>query len=49
MTVSLGNGSTLKFKDCKYGIYFYDTETKENNVEEINNINENEIIDYSYL
>ena len=49
MTVSLGNGSTLKFKECKYGIYFYDTETKENNVEEINNINENEIIDYSYL
>ena len=49
MTVSLGNGRTLKFKECESGLYFYDTEKKESNVEEINNINENEIIDYSYL
>ena len=49
MTVSLGNAWTLKFKECESGIYFYDTEKKENNVEEINNMNENEIIDYSYL
>ena len=48
-TVSLGNGKTLKFKEYKYGIYLYDMEKKENNVEEINNINVNEIIDYSYL
>ena len=49
MTVSLGNGRTLKFNECESGIYFYDTEKKENKVEEINNTNENEIIDYSYL
>ena len=49
MMVSLGNGRTLKFKKCESGLYFYDTEKRENNVEEINNINENEIIDYSYL
>ena len=49
MTVSLGNGRTLKFKECKSGLYFYDTEKKENNVEEISNMNENEIIEFSYL
>ena len=49
MTVSIENGRTLRSKECKSGIYFYDTEKRENNVEEINNMNENEIIDYSYL
>ena len=33
MTVSLGNGRTLKLKECKSGLYFYDTLKKENNVE----------------
>ena len=28
MTVSLGNGRTLKFKECESGLYFYDTEKK---------------------
>ena len=32
MTVSLGNGRILKFKECESGLYFYDTEKKENNV-----------------
>ena len=41
MTVSLGNRRNLKIKECESGLYFYDTEKKENNVEEINNINEN--------
>ena len=49
MKVYLGNGRTLKFKECESGLYFYDTEKNDNNVEEINNINENEIIDCSYL
>ena len=49
MTFSLGNRRTLKFKECESGLYFYDTDKKENDVEEINNINESEIIDYSYL
>ena len=49
MTASLGNRMTLRFKECESGLYFYDTEKKENNVEEINNINENEIIDYYSL
>ena len=33
MTVYLGNVRTLKFKECESGLYFYDTEKKENNVE----------------
>ena len=33
MTVYLGNRTTLKFKECESGIYFYDTGKKENNVE----------------
>ena len=49
MTVYLGNGRNLKFKEWESGLYFYDMEKKENNVEETNNINENEIIHYSYL
>ena len=32
MTVYLGNGRTLKFKECKYGLYFHDTENETNNV-----------------
>ena len=48
MTVSLGNGRTLKFKECESGLYFYDTEKETNKVEEINNIN-GDVIDYSYL
>ena len=43
MTVSLGNGRTLKFKEWESGLYFYDTEKNENNVEEINDINENKL------
>ena len=39
MTVSLGNGRTLKFKECESGLYFHDTEKETYNVEEINNIN----------
>ena len=39
MTVSLGNGRTLKSKECESGLYFHDTEKETNNVEEINNIN----------
>ena len=35
MTVSLGNGRTLKFKECESGIYFHDTEKNTNNVEDI--------------
>ena len=49
MTVYIVNGRTIKSKDCEAGLYFYDTQKKDNNVEEINNMNENEIIDYSYL
>ena len=48
MTLSLGNGRTLKFKECESGIYFHDTERETNNVEETNNIN-GDVIDYSYL
>ena len=48
MTVSLGKGRNLKFKECEYGLYFHDTEKETNNVEEINNIN-GDVIDYSYL
>ena len=36
MTVSLGNGKTFKFKECKSRLYFHDTGKKEKNVEEIN-------------
>ena len=48
MELSLGNGRTLKFKECESGLYFHDTEKETNNVEEINNIN-GDVIDYSYL
>ena len=48
MILSLGNGRTLKFKECESGIYFHDTEKNTNNVEEINNII-GDVIDYSYL
>ena len=48
MTVSLGNGSTIKFKECESGLYFHDTEKEPNNEEEINNIN-GDVIDYYYL
>ena len=48
MTVYLGNGRTIKFKECESGLYFHDTEKETNNVEEINNIN-GDVIDYSYL
>ena len=48
MTVYLGNGRTLKFKECKSGLYFHDMEKETNNVEENNNIN-GDVIDYSYL
>ena len=48
MTVYLGNGRTLKFKECKSGLYFHDTEKETNNIEEINNIN-GDVIDYYYL
>ena len=48
MKLYLGNGRTLKFKECESGLYFHDTEKETNNVEEINNIN-GDVIDYYYL
>ena len=49
MTVTLQNWKFFKFKECKSGIYFYDTENKYDKAEENNNINNNIIIDYSCL
>ena len=45
MTVTIQNGKLFKLKECKSGIYYYDTEKKYDNTEENNNINNNNIID----
>ena len=39
MTVTLKKWKDVKSKECKYGIYFYDTEKKDDESEENNNIN----------
>ena len=49
MTVNLQNGKFFKFKECKSGLYYYDTEKKYDKAEENNNTNKNSIIGYSCL
>ena len=49
ITVTLQNGRFFRFKECKSGIYYCDTENKDDDSEEKNNINNNTIIDYSCI
>ena len=46
MTVTLQNGKFFKFKECKSGLYFHNTQKENDEAEENNNINNNTIIGY---
>ena len=49
MTVTIQNGKLFKLKECKSGIYYQDTEKKDDEAEENNKTNKNTIIYYSCL